>query len=340
MMNRFGKYLKEYLEFCNISEKEFAYRISTTPKNLNEILSGEIRLSSNMIYNISFVTDIPVDFIENMERNYLLEKNIDKFLNAKNFSIKEYLKKFSYKELSEKYKLKYKDERSEIDVLKDIMKFLRISDLNQIYEEEKGILYKSKNDKPELLALWLEECYRLTEKQVINNYNKKFINDLVTFILTEAKNNNFDELKLQKEFNSKGIYLVILDDLKGSKIRGAFKVLNNKPAIFITKKHKRIADIYFSLLHELAHLKSDYNRAKSGSLVSLFDEVDNSDYEKRADATAFNWMIDNKEYENIKNDLKLLNESKYPKSFIAYRLANDKIISYSSKIYQNSNIIL
>ena len=45
-------------------------------------------------------------------------------------------------------------------------------------------------------------------------------------------------------------------------------------------------------------------------------------------------------YENIKNDLKLLNESKYPKSFIAYRLANDKIISYSSKIYQNSNIIL
>ena len=146
-MNRFGKYLKEYLKFCNINEKEFAYRISMTPKNLNEILSGEVRLSSNMIYNISFVTDIPVDFIENMEKNYLLEKNIEKFLNAKNFSIKEYLKKFSYKELSEKYKLKYKDERSEIDVLKDIMKFLRISDLNQIYEEEKGICYESKNVK-------------------------------------------------------------------------------------------------------------------------------------------------------------------------------------------------
>ena len=147
MMNRFGKYLKEYLEFCNINEKEFAYRISTTPKNLNEILYGKIRLSSNMIYNISFVTNIPVDFIENMERNYLLEKNIDKFLNGKNLSIKEYLRKFSYKELSEKYKLKFKDERSEIEVLKDIMKFLRISDLNQIYDEEKGICYESKNVK-------------------------------------------------------------------------------------------------------------------------------------------------------------------------------------------------
>lgn len=340
MMNKFGKYLKEYLDFCNISEKEFAYRIGTTPKNLSEILSGEIKLSSNIIYNISFITDIPVSFIENMERNYLLEKNIEKFLKAKNFSIKEYLKKFSYKELSEKYKLRYKDKRSEIDILKDIMKFLRISDLNQIYEGEKGILYKSNNDKPELLALWLEECYRLTEKQVINDYNKECINELVDFILFEAKKNIFDEKALQKEFNSKGIYLVIVDDLKSSKIRGAFKVLNNKPAIYITKKHKRIADIYFALLHELAHLKSDFNRAKSGGLVSIIDKTQEYDYELKADKTAFNWMISDKEYEKLKNNINLLNKSEYPKSFIVYRLANDKIISYSSKIYQKYNITI
>ena len=54
MMNKFGKYLKEYLDFKNISIKEFAYRIGTTPKNLSEIISGEIKLSSNMIYNIIF----------------------------------------------------------------------------------------------------------------------------------------------------------------------------------------------------------------------------------------------------------------------------------------------
>lgn len=340
MMNKFGKYLKEYLDYNNISIKEFAYRIGTTPKNLGEIISGEIKLSSNMIYNISFITDIPVSFIENMEKNYLLDKNIEIFLKKSNVSAKEYLKKFSYKELSEKYGVEYKDERNEYDILKDIMKFLRISNLEQIYEEEKGVLYKSKNDKPELLALWLEKCYKEACKQNIKEYKKENINNLIKFILEQANNNKFDEELLKAKFNDNGIYLVILNDLKNSKIRGAFKVLNDKPAIYLTKKHQRIADIYFALLHEMAHLKSDYNRAKSGGIISLVNEDSDTEYEKKADETAFNWMVDNLEYEKIKKDLTLLNSSKYPKSFIAYRLADDKLISYSSKLYQDNNILI
>ena len=90
---------------------------------------------------------------------------------------------------------------------------------------------------------------------------------------------------------------MIQDDLKGSKIRGAFKVFNDKPAIYLTKKHKRIADIYFALLHELAHCKSDFNRAKSGSMVSYLDENDSAIYEKEADAKAFNWLVENTIYD-------------------------------------------
>ena len=57
-----------------------------------------------------------------------------------------------------------------------------------------------------------------------------------------------------------------------SKIRGAFKVHKNMPSIYITYKHKRIADIYFTLLHELAHCKSDFNKAKATSFISLENE--------------------------------------------------------------------
>ena len=49
MMNKFGKKLNEFLEFYNISVKEFAERIGTSPKNLNDILKGNIELSQNMI---------------------------------------------------------------------------------------------------------------------------------------------------------------------------------------------------------------------------------------------------------------------------------------------------
>lgn len=79
----------------------------------------------------------------------------------------------------------------------------------------------------------------------------------IKIINSEAKKLKFDEKRLVEEFNKNGIYLFIEDDLPGTKTRGAFKVLNNTPAIYLTRKHKRIADIYFALLHELAHYKSD-----------------------------------------------------------------------------------
>lgn len=48
-----------------------------------------------------------------------------------------------------------------------------------------------------------------------------------------------------KKFNQCEIYLVIEDILNGSKIRKTFKSLKDIPDIFITKKHKRYAYIYF-----------------------------------------------------------------------------------------------
>src|SRR5574344_2309966 len=106
MMNKFGKELEDYLIFNNISLKEFADRIGTTSKNLIDIINGKISLSTNMIYNISFVTNIPVSYIENVESNYKLDQEIFKFINNKHLSIKNFLKLFSYKELPDKYNIK------------------------------------------------------------------------------------------------------------------------------------------------------------------------------------------------------------------------------------------
>ena len=56
---RFVDYLKDYLEFNNISNKDFANRIGITPKHLIDILSNKCELSSSIIDSISIVTNIP-----------------------------------------------------------------------------------------------------------------------------------------------------------------------------------------------------------------------------------------------------------------------------------------
>ena len=107
-----------------------------------------------------------------------------------------------------------------------------------------------------------------------------------------------------------------------------------------TKKYKRFADIYFALLHELAHCKSDFNRAKNGSIISSIDDISTDEYEKKADLTALNWMVDNKYYNLIKNKPSDINSFDVIKSFYVYRLAHDNIINYSSKLYQNNNKLI
>lgn len=340
MMNKFGNQLGEFLEFNHITAKEFAERINTTPKNLNDIIKGKIELSQNMIFNISFVTSIPVSYIENVEFNFKMDKLIQDFLDKNNITIKEFINRFSYKEFSKSYNCPLKDERDEFAIAKDILKYLRITNPASIYKEDSPIFYKSKNDKPELLLLWLERCYKIALTQDVGEYNKENINNLVSFISKEAEKNFFNPQLLIKSFNENGIYLVIENDLKGSKIRGAFKMLNDKPAIFITKKHKRIADIYFALLHELAHCKSDFNRAKSGSLISVFDQNELDDYEKKADAQAYNWMINDKDYDIVKKNMATILDNSFVKSFLVYRLAKDRVISYSSKLYQENNPLI
>ena len=340
MMNKFGSILKEFLNYENISIKEFASRIDTSPKNLIDILNGNIEISQNMIYNISFITGIPVSYIENVENNFRLDKKIDELLKEENINIRDYINRFHYKELTKEYGVSFTNDRNDYSIAKDILRYLRISNPKSLYKENNSIFYKSKNDKVELLAIWLEKCYRIAKEQQVKQYTKENIKTLVAFIKEEALKNKFDEKKLINKFNENGIYLVIQDDLKGSKIRGAFKVLSDKPAIYLTKKHKRIADIYFALLHELAHCKSDYNRAKNGSIISYLDKKDIEDYEIKADKLAFDWMIDDATYNKIKNNINNINDKEIIKSFFVYRLASDRLISYSSYLYQKYNTLI
>lgn len=337
---RFKDYLIDYLELNNISNKDFANRINISPKHLIDILSGEADISSQIIDNISLVTNISADYIYRIETNYKFENLIEDYLKKNNLTESKYLQKFCYKYLIENKFINFVDSNDKLEIIKDILKFLRVSSPEKVYEIDKKIFYKSKNDKPELLLLWLEKCYRATLNQTVANYKKENIELLVSYILECAKRNIFNEKELINKFNEYGIYLVIQEDIPGSKIRGAFKVHRDIPAVYLTYKHRRIADIYFALLHELAHCKSDFNKAKACNLVSFENEVD--ELEQKADEQAYNWMVPKKYYETLccNNEYKISLEDLYPRSFIVYRLAKDGLLKYDDNQYQKYNFVL
>lgn len=333
---RFYLILKDYLELNDISNTEFATRIGITPKHLIEILLGKSELTLSLIESISIVTGIPKDYILEIESNAKNEDKVNKFLEENNITISNYLSKFHYKELVDKgWITNYTHIDNKMSVILDILKYLRVKDFNALYKLDANIKFKSKNDKQELLLLWLERCYKLSLNQRVSDYNICNINYLVNYIRNCAVHNKFNEDELINKFNEYGIKLVIEDDLPSSKIRGAFKVHKNIPSIYITHKHQRIADIYFTLLHELSHCKSDFNKAKATNIVIYSDE-------EIVDKQALNWMVDDIYYNKVILDKNydINKEENYPKCFIVYRLAMDNNIKYSSKIYQENNPLI
>ena len=201
--------------------------------------------------------------------------------------------------------------------------------INKYYN--KKILYKKKDDADlNKIYLWIKRCDRIIMGKEISDYKSSNLNLLLNE-LKIIRNNKFNEKELIQLFNKYGIYLVIEDALPSTKIRGCSMVKGNNPCIYITRYFEEKASFYFTLYHELGHVKKDYNRLKNKIIIN------DDDNEKDIDNYALNEMIDSNTWNKIKvniNDLEhICRENNIPLCFAYYRLAYEGIISYGSKEY-------
>lgn len=334
MNSGFGKYLKDYLEFYNISQSEFASRLGITQKHMNEILNGKSDITLEMAVNIEILTKIPISFIINSEHRKKVQKELmDKYKSEKNIA-KKMKEEFSLKELNDRKWVDFKDISNPIQNYMDIMEFLKVKDLTALSKIQEKTLFKKNGNDLNKLNLWIARCDEIAKNQSINKYDS--INFLL--LISDIKEMSFKKginiEELQKLLNSYGIYFVVEKALSGTKIRGCFKVKGKNPAIYITKNYIGKDSFYYELYHELGHCKSDYNEAKSKVIVE-----GNENQEKRADEFALNTMIDKDVWKKIENNIKenelvkISEDYKIPMSFIVGRLAKFNKINYSSKLY-------
>ncbi|MBQ3021331.1 MAG: hypothetical protein IJD92_03810 [Bacilli bacterium] len=330
-MNGFGPMLKDYLEYNKISQSDFADRLEISLKHMNEILNDNTNISEELMLSISLITDIDVNlifYVENKKRmyNYLIkrygtEKNIEDLLNS-----------YYIKEMYKLNWIKLKDKESFVQNALDLLEYLKISNFDNINNYiDKRILYK-KSDNANLtkIFLWIKRCDELIKKQNVTEYKKDKLNELLKELI-EERNNKFNKEKLIKLFNEHGIYLVIEDALKGTKIRGCTMVKGNNPAIYLTTYLKEKSSFYFTLYHELSHVKSDYNSLKSKIIIN------DGDLETKSDNFALEQMISEKIYKEIlmnrNHEKEICKNNKIPLSFLYTRLAYEGIIKYNSKEY-------
>lgn len=335
----FSNYLKEYLEFNNISQTEFATRLGVSQKHMNELLNGKMSITLERAAQIYHLTNIPIEFIINAEnRKYVTEYLIEKYGSEKN--VQEIIKKdFFMSELLKRNWVDFKDTTNAIQNYMDLVDFLKVTNLEALNMVQEKTLFKKSGEDINKLSLWIARCDELAKEQNVKSYIPIAFNFLIQDLKEEAYK-EFSIENLQNILNSYGVYFIVEKALPGTKVRGCFKVKGKNPAIYITKNYKGKDSFFFELFHELGHCKSDYNEAKNKVIVE-----GNEKQEQRADKFALNCMIDETIWNQIlvnydeKNLIKFSKENKIPMSFIVGRLARVGKIKYNSVLYNKYNML-
>lgn len=329
----FGKYLKEYLEFNNLSQTEFASRLGITQKHMNEILNGKMSITLERAAQIYHLTGIPIEFIINTEnRKLVTEYLLKKYGDEKN--IQDTIKKqFFISELAKREWVDFKDPTNAIQNYMDLIDFLKVTDLEALNMVQEKTLFKKTGEDINKISLWIARCDELAKSQVVKEYIPIAFNFLIEDLKTEAYK-EFSIEAITKILNNYGIFFVVEKALAGTKVRGCIKVKGKNPAIYITKNYKGKDSFFFELFHELGHCKSDYNEAKNKVIIEGDEKQ-----EQRADEFALNTMIEKDIWKNIEKDytennlLKISKENKIPMSFIVGRLAKVGKVKYKSNLY-------
>jgi plasmid maintenance system antidote protein VapI len=332
-MHGFGNMLKDYLNYYNISQTDFAERLGITQKHMNGILNENTGLSNDLILAISLLTDIDPKLIllsENKRKMYNYLNN--KFKNEN--EIEKFLNNFYINDLVKMKWITLKDKNSYVQKAIDLLDYLKVRDFDVFSSYMNNrVLFKKKEDSNNIKTyLWIKMCDEISKKQKVSIYNKSNISKLLSELDIE-RNKKVDIESLIFLFNKNGIYLVVLDAIKGTKVRGCSMVKNTNPAIYITKYNKEKSSFYYALYHEISHIVSDYNKAKNKIII----DEDLSKQEEKADKYALNCMIKEEIWNEIINNYEdreiICKNNKIPLSFLYSRLAYEKIIDYNDINY-------
>ncbi len=115
----------DYLDYYNISIKEFSDKLNITENELNNILNNNIGIDEKLMNNISKLTSIEIKLIKFAEKQKTMYKYLSNRFDNK-IEIKKYLNSLGLKKFVKEGKLELKDSTNDIQNAIDLFEYLNI----------------------------------------------------------------------------------------------------------------------------------------------------------------------------------------------------------------------
>ncbi len=331
-----GYYIKELVEDSGLTQEDFAKRLDTTPKNLSCLIRGEQSLSLDIAMKLSRLLGTSVDYWLNLQKSY--DSMIAEFKSDKESeSEKETLKYLDYAYFKDLFNLPDLSRKKSKQVIA-VRESLKVATLNVLRKPDLAVSFRSASDNmTEANIVRANAMVQIGINRTIDanapKFNKRSFEDAVEYALTLTKQHAKFLPLIYKAFFDAGVVLVVLPNLKGSKINGATKKVGDNIMLMVNDRRLWSDTFWFTLFHEIGHI-----------MDGTFGITLESNCESSADKYASDKLIPPMQY------MEFLRKGNFSESHIREfansidrdpgivlgRLQNDKVISFKDVELSNA----
>ncbi len=319
-----GRIILRELEARGWTQEDLARIMGRPMQMVSEMIRGKKQITAETARQLAKSFGTSPDLWLGLEMKYQLQR-AEKEQGEQDIAIRSRLYEMApVNELIKRGWINAVETTSELE--DELYRFLGIANLDALPEicasyrlsQERGPQERAK-------IAWIKRVEHLVAKQSVGEYHPEQLDEMIQQILSLT----LHEEEIRKVPNlllEHGIHFVIVPHLPKSFIDGASMWLAEHPVIALSLRHDRIDAFWFTLFHELAHIKDIQNNLLIEQLFGKKVE-NNSDEENQINQTTTNWLI--AEY--------TLNE------FIEWnspRYSRENILSFAAAVKRHPGIVV
>ena len=257
-----GYYIKEIIDESGLTQRDFAYRLGTTPKNLSLLIRGEQSLSTDIAMKLSRMLGTSVSYWLNLQNAY--DALIAEFKSREELAQeKAVFSVLDYRYFREHFGLPDLPRKTEEQIVQ-VREFLNVATLSVFKKRDMAVSFRS--DIGELSEanvikanIMVQLATNIALKAAAPKFNKALFEEAVQYALTLTKEHGTFYPLIKEAFRKAGVVFVILPNISGSRINGATKKVGNSIMLLVNDRRLYSDSFWFTLFHEIGHIMNgDY----------------------------------------------------------------------------------
>jgi len=280
-----GRLLQRELDSRALSQAQLAARTGLSPKHINLVIKGTAALSPDVAVTLEQVLDTPAETWLHLEAARQAHEARRERRNALAGFV-DWASSFPRQVLIERKVIDPSDAGS--DLASKLLAFFSVASPSayaKTWLEPQASYKRSQvhSIDPNLTALWL----RLAELHATGliaeapTYDAAKLRDAAVLLPKFTANDDVGEAfrRAQEELLAAGVILVFVPEIPNTRISGVSRWINGTPMIAVTSRYKALDSLWFTILHEIAHVLL---HPKRSTFIDDFKADDDADDQETA----------------------------------------------------------